>query len=54
MYHNNMGKRKHVLIIGAGIVGCAAARQLSRYDIDITVVEKEGDVSEGTTKQTAV
>ena len=45
-----MEKRKHVLIIGAGVVGCAAARQLSRYDIDITVVEKEGDVSEGSTK----
>ena len=45
-----MEKRKHVLIIGAGVTGCAAARQLSRYDIDITVVEKEGDVSEGSTK----
>ena len=45
-----MGKRKHVLIIGAGVVGCAAARQLSRYDIDITVAEKEGDVAEGSTK----
>ena len=50
MYHVYMGKRKHVLIIGAGVVGCAAARQLSRYDIDITVVEKEGDVAEGTSK----
>ena len=50
MYHYYMNKRKHVLIIGAGVTGCAAARQLSRYDIDITVVEKEGDVSEGTTK----
>ena len=45
-----MGKRKHVLIIGAGVTGCSVARQLSRYNIDITVVEKEGDVSEGSTK----
>ncbi len=45
-----MGKRKHILIIGAGVVGCAAARHLSRFDIDITVVEKEGDVAEGSTK----
>ena len=45
-----MERKKHVLIIGAGVTGCAAARQLSRYDIDITVVEKEADVSEGTTK----
>ncbi len=39
-----------VCIIGAGVVGCAIARELSRYDLDITVLEKEHDVSMGATK----
>jgi glycerol-3-phosphate dehydrogenase len=33
-----------VLIIGAGVVGCAVARELSRYDLKIAVLEKELDV----------
>lgn len=33
-----------VVIIGAGAVGCAIARELSRYHIDVTVVEKNEDV----------
>ncbi|MDE6189898.1 MAG: NAD(P)/FAD-dependent oxidoreductase [Clostridia bacterium] len=39
-----------VIIIGAGIIGCGVARELSRYDVDITVLEKFNDVSCGTTK----
>lgn len=39
-----------VLIIGAGISGCGIARELSKYDLKITVVEKGEDVSVGTTK----
>ncbi len=38
----------HVLIIGGGVVGNAIARELSRYDLDVAVVEKELDVSMGT------
>ncbi len=34
-----------VLIIGGGIVGCAIARECSRYDMDILLVEKEHDVA---------
>jgi glycerol-3-phosphate dehydrogenase len=34
-------------IIGAGVVGCAVARELSRYDIRIAVIEKEFDVASG-------
>ena len=41
---------RKILIIGAGIVGCSVARELSRYDVDITVLEKFNDVSCGTTK----
>lgn len=39
-----------VCVIGAGVVGCAAARFLSRYDLKICVVEKEEDVCSGTSK----
>lgn len=39
-----------VLIIGAGLLGCFAARSLCRYDIDITVLEKEDDVCRGISK----
>ena len=41
---------KDVTIIGAGVVGCAIARELSRYDLDVVVLEKETDVCEGTSK----
>ena len=41
---------KKVLIIGAGVVGCSVARELSRYDVQITVVEKANDVACGTSK----
>ena len=36
-----------VLIIGGGAVGCAVARELSRYDLSIALVEKEADVAAG-------
>jgi glycerol-3-phosphate dehydrogenase len=37
-----------VVVIGAGVVGCAIARELSRFDLRVCVVEKEMDVSFGT------
>lgn len=39
-----------VLVIGGGVIGSAIARELSRYNIDITLVEKESDVARGTSK----
>ena len=39
-----------VVIIGAGVSGTASARALSRYHLDICVVEKEEDVCCGTSK----
>jgi glycerol-3-phosphate dehydrogenase len=39
-----------VLIIGAGVTGCAVARELSRYEIRIGVLEREEDVCAGTSK----
>ncbi|MCK6585458.1 MAG: FAD-dependent oxidoreductase, partial [Anaerolineales bacterium] len=39
-----------VIIIGAGAVGCAIARELSRYDLRIALVESNPDVGMGTSK----
>jgi glycerol-3-phosphate dehydrogenase len=39
-----------VIIIGAGVSGCAIARELSRYQLKIMVLEKNSDVCEGTSK----
>lgn len=39
-----------VLIIGAGITGVSIARELSRYELKICVLEKEIDIAMGTTK----
>jgi glycerol-3-phosphate dehydrogenase len=39
-----------VLIIGAGISGCAIAREFSKYKLRILVVEKGDDVASGATK----
>ena len=39
-----------ILIIGAGVVGCALARVLSRYEADIVVLERGADVAEGASK----
>ncbi len=39
-----------IVIIGAGVSGCAAARELSRYQARICVVDKEEDVCCGTSK----
>lgn len=39
-----------VVIIGAGVSGCAVARELSRKKLNIAVLEKNADVCEGTSK----
>ena len=39
-----------VIIIGAGVVGAAIARELSRYDLKTCVLEKEYDVAAGASK----
>lgn len=39
-----------VAIIGAGVIGSAIARELSRYQLRICVIEKEEDVCDGTSK----
>lgn len=39
-----------VVIIGAGVIGCAVSRELSRYKLNTLVLEKESDVCCGTSK----
>lgn len=39
-----------VAIIGAGVVGCAIARELSKYHVNACVIEREEDVCCGTSK----
>lgn len=39
-----------VVIIGGGVIGCSIARELSRYTLDIVVLEKGEDISTGATK----
>lgn len=43
-----MNEIHDVIIIGAGAVGCSIARELSRYNIRVLVLEKECDVAYGT------
>ena len=33
-----------VVVIGAGAVGCAVARELSKYEVNVIVVEKNEQV----------
>ena len=39
-----------LLIIGGGVVGCALARELSRYDVSVLVIDRAWDVAEGASK----
>lgn len=39
-----------IVIIGAGVTGCAIARELSRYRLRVAVLEKGSDVASGTSK----
>ena len=39
-----------VTIIGAGVIGNFIARELSKYDLKVLLIDKENDVANGTTK----
>ena len=45
-----MSQSFDVLIIGAGILGCFAARAFSRYRLDVAVLEQREDVCTGITR----
>ena len=42
-----MVRKYDVIVIGAGVVGCMVARFLSRYRLDILLMEKESDIGMG-------
>ena len=35
-----------VLVLGGGIIGCAVAYELSKYNLNIAVIEKEFDIAD--------
>lgn len=39
-----------VVIIGAGVIGTSIFRELTKYNVKVTIIEKENDVSMGTSK----
>jgi glycerol-3-phosphate dehydrogenase len=39
-----------VAVVGAGVVGCAIARELSRFELRVTLIEAGPDVGAGTSK----
>jgi glycerol-3-phosphate dehydrogenase len=43
-------RRYDVVVIGAGDVGTAVARELARFDLDLALVESAADVGAGTSK----
>ena len=45
-----MNHHSDIIVIGAGITGCAVARELSRYNSSVTVLDRASDVAEGATK----
>lgn len=39
-----------IVVIGGGVIGCAIAREITRYTHDVVMLEKESDVADGTSK----
>ena len=42
-----MSQDYDVLVVGGGVVGCAIARELSRYRVRAALLEKDADVGMG-------
>ncbi len=45
-----MEKQFDTVVIGGGVVGCAVARELAKYELSVCLLEKEEDVCSGTSK----
>lgn len=39
-----------IIIIGGGVIGCAIAHALTKYELKVALFEKENDIATGTTK----
>ena len=48
------GKEYDIVVVGAGCIGGAIARELSRYKLSVLVLEAADDVSQGATKGNSV
>jgi glycerol-3-phosphate dehydrogenase len=46
-----MAERFDVAIIGGGVVGCAIARELSRFAMTVVLLERQADVARGTSSK---
>ena len=46
----NMKDIYDVIVIGAGVCGCSIARELTRYDLKVAVLDRNSDIGEGTSK----
>lgn len=46
----DLPERAGVVVIGAGVIGCSVAREVTRHTPDVVILEKEADVACGTTK----
>ena len=44
------GEEYDVAVVGAGVVGCAVARELAGHSLRVALVEASGDVGDGTSK----
>ena len=42
--------KSDVLVIGTGVVGCAVARELTRFNINVVAIDAASDVAEGASK----
>ncbi len=42
--------KAEVVVIGGGVIGCAIARELTRFTPDVVILEKESDVADATSK----
>ncbi len=49
MQKDNIGEYD-IVIVGGGVIGAAIARELSKYEISICLLEKDSDVASGTSK----
>jgi glycerol-3-phosphate dehydrogenase len=47
---NKKDEHYDVAIIGGGVIGCAIARELSKFKLRTVLIEKEADVAEGISK----
>src|SRR3990167_565367 len=48
--HESVSQVHDVAIIGAGAIGCSIARELSKFQLNVIVLEKCNDVSQGASK----